>query len=142
MAISDVEVQSRVSAAPLSRREAVAQALAILNAPHQGQLSSTQVVRRLNAVRELVQGFKIPRKEREELDYALMRIPLNEPKTSVRAVDIIKDIFRTIEPKDDPLGPKRDSSSHIIPSDDLDIIEPNPEQVAAWETEFGMEWCE
>ncbi len=140
MAISNITVPMPVSGTPRTPQEAMAQSLAILNAPYDSPLSRIEMVKRLNAVRDLMRGYKIPRGERDDLDYALMSMPLNQPEMSSEAIRLIKTIFREIEPENNPLAPKRDEQGRIISSDNLDLPEPTPEQIMEWETEFGMKW--
>lgn len=102
-----------------TKQDVIAKAIEILGST-EGGLSAEEIMRRLNEVKNLLQGIHLPRSERRGLDRALMDIAMHEPNTTREARVLIGDIFEQLAPISHSNGPKRDEQNRIIP-----ITDPN-----------------
>ncbi len=139
MTISEIDVSPQVAEAELSHPELISQALAILNAPHKGELSGAEIITRVSTVKDLVLGVEIPFEQRRELDQTLLRMAIREPHSSNEARAIIGEIFETIAPTSGPNFPPRDAQGRIIPRPRPKLQMPTDEDIARWDAEYEQE---
>lgn len=112
-------VSAQQSSEP-TRQDVIARAVEILG-PNEGGLTAEEIIRRLNEVRNVVQGQQIPQRERRELNRMLMNIAIREPNATDEARAIIHQIFKQLASPEDVSSPKRDENGRIIPRTDVDF---------------------
>ncbi len=102
-------------------QDVVARAVEIL-ASKDGDLTSEEIMRRLNEVKNLLQGVRLPRRARGRLDRALMDIAIREPNATKEARVLIGGIFEQLAPISGINNPKRDEPLGLLISQDTATV--------------------